>query len=70
VPARLSPKADGREWLNKALPPTSHKITLRPLRCGGMLVIRRADVTDFGVPEHQGDGSLLPMLVRSGSLSL
>ena len=31
---------------------------------------RRADVTGFGVPEHHGDGSALPMLVQSGSLSL
>ena len=35
-----------------------------------MLVIRRADVTRFGLPEHQGDGSLLPMLVQSGNLRL
>jgi hypothetical protein len=25
-------------------------------------------VTDFGVPEHHGDGSALPMLVQSGTL--
>jgi hypothetical protein len=31
---------------------------------------RRADVTGFGVPEHHGDGSTLPMLVQSGNLSL
>ena len=31
---------------------------------------RRADVTGFGVPEHHGDGSALPMLVQSGNLSL
>jgi hypothetical protein len=31
---------------------------------------RRADVTGFGVPEHHGDGSALPMLVHSGNLSL
>jgi hypothetical protein len=31
---------------------------------------RRADVTGFGVPEHHGDGSALPILVRSGNLSL
>jgi hypothetical protein len=30
---------------------------------------RRADVTGFGVPEHHGDGSALPMLVQSGNLS-
>jgi hypothetical protein len=30
----------------------------------------RADVTGFGVPEHHGDGSALPMLVQSGNLSL
>ena len=26
-------------------------------------------VTSFGVPEHHGDGSALPMLVQSGNLS-
>jgi FAD binding domain len=31
---------------------------------------RRADVTGFGMPEHHGDGSALPMLVQSGNLSL
>jgi hypothetical protein len=31
---------------------------------------RRADVTDFGMPEHHGDGSALPRLVQSGNLSL
>jgi 8-oxo-dGTP pyrophosphatase MutT (NUDIX family) len=31
---------------------------------------RRADVTGFGMPEHQGDGSALPRLVQSGNLSL
>ena len=31
---------------------------------------RRADVTGFGMPEHHGDGSALPMLVQSGDLSL
>jgi hypothetical protein len=31
---------------------------------------RRADVTGFGVPEHHGDGSALPMVVQSGNLSL
>jgi hypothetical protein len=30
----------------------------------------RAKVTDFGVPEHHGDGSALPVLVQSGNLSL
>jgi hypothetical protein len=30
---------------------------------------RRADVTGFGVPEHHGDGSALPMLVQCGNLS-
>ena len=30
----------------------------------------RAKVTDFGVPEHHGDGLALPMLVQSGNLSL
>jgi hypothetical protein len=30
----------------------------------------RADVTGFGVPQHHGDGSALPMLVQSGNLSL
>jgi hypothetical protein len=25
--------------------------------------------TGFGVPEHHGDGSALPMLVQSGNLS-
>ena len=45
------------------------RLLLRPLRRGGELVIRRADPGGFGVPEHQGEGSLLPMLVRSGNLS-
>jgi len=31
---------------------------------------RRADVTGFGVPEHHRDGSALPMLVKSGNISL
>jgi hypothetical protein len=31
---------------------------------------RPADVTGFGVPEHHGDGSALPMLVQSGNISL
>jgi hypothetical protein len=31
---------------------------------------RRVDVTGFGVPEHHGDSSALPMIVRSGNLSL
>jgi hypothetical protein len=35
-----------------------------------VLVIRRSDVTRFGVPEHPGDGSLLPMLIQSGNLRL
>jgi len=29
---------------------------------------RRADVTGFGVPEHHGDGSALPMPVQCGNL--
>jgi len=45
---------------------------LRPLRVGESLSsgARRADIAGFGVPEHQGEGSLLPMLVRSGNLRL
>ena len=31
---------------------------------------RRADVAGFGMAEHHGDGSALPMLVQSGNLSL
>jgi hypothetical protein len=31
---------------------------------------RRADVTDFGMQEHHGDGSALPRLVQSSNLSL
>jgi len=31
---------------------------------------RRADVTGLGVPDHKGDGLVLPMLVRSGNLRL
>jgi hypothetical protein len=30
---------------------------------------RRADVSDFGVPEHPDNGSALQMLVQSGNLS-
>jgi hypothetical protein len=29
----------------------------------------RANVTGFGVPEHHGDGSALPVLVQSGNPS-
>jgi hypothetical protein len=38
-----------------------------------VLVILRADATGFdvpNVPEHHGDGSVLPKFVRSGNLSL
>jgi hypothetical protein len=33
-------------------------------------ICSKADVPGFGVPEHHGDGSALPMLVKSGNLSL
>ena len=34
---RRSPSADGREWLKKALPPMSHKITFASLEVGECL---------------------------------
>ena len=70
---RRSPSADGREWFNKAPPPTSHEITFASLDAYGSAGHPARDapmVTGFGVPEYQGEGSLLPILVRSGNLSL
>ena len=57
----------------KAIPPTSHEITFASLDACGSASHPARDApmsTGFGVPEHQGEGSLLPMLVRSGNLSL
>jgi hypothetical protein len=31
---------------------------------------QRTDISGFGVPEHHGDDSALPILVQSGNLSL
>jgi hypothetical protein len=36
----------------------------------GIVRRRRADVTGFGVPEHHGYDSALPMVIQSGNLSV
>jgi hypothetical protein len=49
-----------KQWERYALVPTKSALS----------GARRADVSGFGVSEHHGDGSALPMLVQSGNLSL